>query len=97
MYETDIKMINQRSHTSAVLKALFVVFLWATSWIFIKIGLQDIPALTFAGLRYTLAFICLVPMVILTQGTKSGLSISKRDWSRLLVLGILLYSVTQGI
>jgi drug/metabolite transporter (DMT)-like permease len=89
-------MINQRSHITAILKALFIAFLWATSWVFIKIGLEDIPALTFAGIRYTLAFICLVPVVILTQRTQSFLSVSKRDWSHLLVLGLLLYSVTQG-
>lgn len=95
--ETDTKMVNRKSHTFAVLKALFVVFLWATSWVLIKIGLQDIPALTFAGLRYTLAFICLVPVVLFTKRTRSlFLSVSKRDWCRLLVLGILLYSVTQG-
>ena len=29
-------------HLVAGLQALFVVFLWATSWVFIKIGLQDI-------------------------------------------------------
>jgi drug/metabolite transporter (DMT)-like permease len=89
-------MINQRLRTTTVLKALFVVFLWATSWVFIKIGLQDIPALTFAGIRYTLAFICLIPVVFLTQGAKPLLSVAKRDWIHLLVLGLLLYSVTQG-
>lgn len=89
-------MINQRSRTIAVGKALFVVFLWATSWVFIKIGLKDIPALTFAGIRYTLAFICLVPVVFLNRGAKHLLSVSKRDWIHLLVLGLLLYSVTQG-
>src|SRR3989304_1017227 len=37
---------------SAALVALFVVFLWATSWVLIKFGLETIPPLTFAGLRY---------------------------------------------
>jgi len=46
---------------TAVLQALFVTFLWSTSWVLIKIGLEQIPALTFAGLRYSLAFLCLVP------------------------------------
>lgn len=45
-------------HTRAVLQALLVTFLWSTSWVLIKIGLADIPALTFAGLRYVLAFWC---------------------------------------
>ena len=31
-------------HTWAVLQALFVTFLWSTSWVFIKFGLADIPA-----------------------------------------------------
>lgn len=89
-------MVPQRSHISTVLIALFVVFLWATSWVFIKIGLEDIPALTFAGLRYTLAFLCLIPVVVLAQRNKVLLSIEKPLWSRLVFLGILLYTVTQG-
>jgi drug/metabolite transporter (DMT)-like permease len=39
----------------AILQALFVTFLWSTSWVLVKIGLEDIPAVTFAGLRYFLA------------------------------------------
>jgi drug/metabolite transporter (DMT)-like permease len=52
---------SQKIHQQAVLQALLVTFLWSTSWVLIKIGLQDIPALTFAGLRYSLAFVCLLP------------------------------------
>ena len=50
--------------TRARFQALFVTFLWSTSWVLIKIGLQDIPALTFAGLRYGLAFLCLLPFLL---------------------------------
>ena len=42
---------NLSPQFKAVLQALFVTFLWSTSWVFIKFGLVDIPALTFAGLR----------------------------------------------
>ena len=84
------------SHSKAVLQALFVVFLWATSWVLIKIGLQDIPALTFAGLRYTLAFLCLLPLVFLSRQKTSLRKISKGTLWQLLVLGLLLYTITQG-
>ncbi|MES0361639.1 MAG: DMT family transporter, partial [Anaerolineales bacterium] len=84
------------SHTKAVFQALFVVFLWATSWVLIKIGLQDIPALTFAGLRYTLAFLCILPFVLLSRQMRSVGKISKRTWWQLLGLGLLLYTITQG-
>jgi len=36
----------------AILLALLVTFIWSTSWVFIKIGLREMPAITFAGLRY---------------------------------------------
>ena len=59
----------QRSpHFTAVFQALFVTFLWSTSWVLIKIGLEDIPALTFAGLRYGLASLCLLPFFFRSKG-----------------------------
>lgn len=84
------------SRLSAVLVALFVVFLWATSWVLIKIGLEEIPPLTFAGLRYMLAFLCLLPFAVLTQRKPSSLPITRRVLSQLIVLGLLLYALTQG-
>lgn len=80
----------------AILLALFVVFLWATSWVLIKIGLEDIPALTFAGLRYSLGFVCLLPVFALTDGPHTLRSISRRSWLRLALLGLLFYTLTQG-
>jgi drug/metabolite transporter (DMT)-like permease len=86
----------ESSHLASVVIALFVVFLWATSWVLIKIGLEEIPALTFAGLRYMIAFICLFPFAVLVQRKEASLSISRRVLGQLLVLGILLYALTQG-
>jgi drug/metabolite transporter (DMT)-like permease len=85
-----------KPHLRAVFQALFVVFLWATSWVLIKVGLQDIPALTFAGLRYVLAFLCLAPVMLLPVQHSSLRSLSAGSWRRLLLLGLLLYTVTQG-
>lgn len=81
---------------TAVLQALFVTFLWSTSWVIIKSGLSDIPALTFAGLRYFAAFLCLLPFTLLRTTSVSWGQLSRRDWIRLAVLGILYYSITQG-
>jgi drug/metabolite transporter (DMT)-like permease len=91
-----MKLLNTNSRIFTVLIALLVVFLWATSWVLIKIGLHDIPALTFAGLRYTLAFMSLMPVIFLAKKESTFRSISKRTWSHLFVLGLLLYAVTQG-
>ena len=42
-----------RQHAMAVLQGLLVTFLWSTSWILVKIGLDDLDLapLSFAGLR----------------------------------------------
>ena len=68
-----------RPHLAAVLQALFVTFLWSTSWVLIKIGLDDITALTFAGLRYFLAFLFLIPLT-LRREHRRGLQGLSRRW-----------------
>lgn len=83
-------------HSTAILQALLVTFLWSTSWVFIKIGLADIPALTFAGLRYSLAFLCLLPIVLRPQQRAALKALTRRDWLWLMVLGLVFYALTQG-
>jgi drug/metabolite transporter (DMT)-like permease len=80
----------------AVLQALLVTFLWSTSWVLIKIGLLDIPPLPFAGLRYALAFVSLLPFAIRSRQFVSLRPLSAKMWARLIALGLLLYTVTQG-
>jgi len=84
------------SHWGAVGQALLVTFLWSTSYILVKIGLVDIPPITFAGLRYSLAFLVLLPFFF-RQGQASRLrTLTRRDWARLVVLGLLFYAIMQG-
>ena len=72
--------------------------LWASSWVLIKLGLREsLPALTFAGLRYTSAFICLAPFVLLSTTNRTLIaSLTRKDWGRLALLGIVYYTLTQG-
>jgi drug/metabolite transporter (DMT)-like permease len=86
-----------RSHLVAVLQALLVTFLWSTSWVLIKIGLADIPALTFAGLRYFMAFGLLLLMGFRTQSFKALRQLSRQSWGELALLGIVMYTLTQGM
>ncbi len=85
-----------KPHTIAVLQALLVTFLWSTSWVLIKFGLVDIPPLTFAGLRYALAFLILLPFTLGSKRRRELKSLSSRQWGLLLLLGLLFYAVVQG-
>ncbi len=89
--------MSARSHLAPVLQALFVTFLWSTSWILIKVGLEDIPALTFAGLRYTLAFLVLAPFAVARREHREAIrSLGWQQWAQLGLLGLVFYTVTQG-
>jgi drug/metabolite transporter (DMT)-like permease len=82
----------------AILQATLVTFLWSTSWVLIKIGLRgDLPPITFAGLRYGLACLCLAPFVLLNRGHREALGkIHLNVWLQLLLLGIVYYTFAQG-
>jgi drug/metabolite transporter (DMT)-like permease len=78
------------------MQALLVTFLWSTSWVLIKTGLRDMPALPFAGLRYSLAFLCLLPLALRTPYVGVLRSLRGQDWVQLGFLGLLYYALTQG-
>lgn len=87
-----------RPPTRAIVQALLVTFLWSTSWVLIKLGLRaSLPAITFAGLRYSLAFLCLLPFVLVNPAHRAALrALSRAAWARLALLGIVFYVLTQG-
>lgn len=84
------------SRSVSILQALFVVFLWATSWVFIKIGLNEIPPIIFAGLRYFLAFVVLLVVLLFNNARKEILVLPRKLWRQLIILGLLFYAGTQG-
>ena len=87
---------NLSPHLSAILLALLVTFLWSTSFVIIKLGLKEIPPLTFAGLRYSIAFVCLLPFIFTKKNIPVVKNLEKNDWIKLILLGILFYAFTQG-
>ena len=87
----------RRSRRFQIFLALFVTFLWSTSWVLIKFGLEEIPPISFAGIRYMLAFLVLASAVAANETRREELrNLRRRDWLHLSVLGILFYSLTQG-
>ena len=76
----------------AVFLALLVTFLWSTSWILIKRGLQEIPPLAFAGLRYGLAFLLLCPAMWTRRAEVRRLTPGR--WAQLAALGLVFYALS---
>jgi uncharacterized membrane protein len=88
--------VHSRPHLVAVAQALLVVCLWATSWVLMKVGLRDLPALTFAGLRYALAALCVLPFALRGDSLSALRRMDRGEWLRLALFGLLQYTITQG-
>jgi drug/metabolite transporter (DMT)-like permease len=84
--------------TAAVGIALFVTFLWSTSWVLIKVGLDDLslPPLGFAGARYVLASAVLLPFALPAIRRAAPWRGGRSVLARVLALGVVLYAGAQG-
>ena len=86
--------MNRSERLRAILQALLVTFLWSTSWVLIKKSIHDLPPLIFAGLRYALAAVFLIPA--LWKNRSDVRQLSKQQWISLVLLGLVFYTLTQG-
>lgn len=83
----------------ATAAAIAVTFLWSSSWVLIRIGLdqESLPPILFAALRYLLAGVQLLAWVQARSGLRRRFAVMDReDWRRLAVLGLVFYALTQG-
>lgn len=86
-----------RTHRgAAILQAILVTLLWSSSYILIKIGLLELPPLTFASLRYFLAFLTLVFFQRLRRGETLPKRLNSRNWGALVGLGLTLYALVPA-
>lgn len=83
-----------REYLIALLMGLLVTFLWSTSYVLVKIGLHELPPLTFAAYRYMIASTALFILTLLKGGLGAT---AKRDLPKFVFLGITGYSVAQGL
>ena len=87
---------NKSSHMVSIFQALLVTFLWSTSFIIIKWGLIEIPPITYAGLRYIIAFLCFIPFVAKRKYINEIKVLKPAQWKKLILLGFVFYTFTQG-
>lgn len=84
------------SHAAAIFLALLVTFLWSTSWMIIKAGLEGLPPFFLAGLRFTTAGIVLLPIALRNGSLRTLRRVTGRELMALVAVGLLYYGITQG-
>ena len=73
---------------------LVLCLIWGSTWLFIKIGLTDLPPLTFAGIRFVIASLILF-MIIWVRRLR--LPRNRKDWWLLALTGFLSFSLNYGL
>lgn len=68
--------------------------IWGTTWLFIKIGLEDLPPVSFAGIRFVIAALVLL-LIIIFQRTP--LPRTRRDIALIVGTGLLSFAVNYGL
>lgn len=91
-----IDQTNNPSRGAAIGLALLVTFLWSTSWVLIRFGLKEVPALTFAGLRYVIAALCLLPFLFTSKNRQAMRAMDRSLWLQLAAMGLVFYAIAQG-
>ncbi|MBA3385141.1 MAG: DMT family transporter [Verrucomicrobiota bacterium] len=67
---------------------------WSSTWLAIKVGLADLPPISFAALRFLIAFIVLLAVSI---GRVPLLPKNRADWLLLAFTGVLMFAVNYGL
>lgn len=73
---------------------LLLCVIWGSTWLFIKLGLEDLPPLTFAGIRFVIACLILFTIIWLRH---IRLPAARVDWILLAVTGVLSFSLNYGL
>ena len=79
------------SRALALLEALLVSMVWASSFILVKIALTELGPLTIGGLRYFIGFACLLPFL-----RRRNFSLTRAQWLRMALLGFSAYTLANG-
>jgi drug/metabolite transporter (DMT)-like permease len=73
---------------------LLLATIWGSTWLFIKVGLQDLPPFTFAAIRFVVAS---APLVAWLAIRRRPLRYPAADWRLMVVTGLLTFTVNYAL
>ncbi len=71
-----------------------LIFVWGSTWLFIKVGLEDLPPFTFVWIRFAIA---LVPLLIGMVALGLKLPRKASEWGLLSFTGVLTFTLGYGL
>lgn len=77
-----------------VIVFLILCLIWGSTWLFIKLGLEDLPPFTFAGIRFIIAALILCAIVVIRR---RPLPRAWRDWVFIAGTGLMAFTFNYGL
>ena len=68
--------------------------IWSTVWLFIKLGVRDVPPVTFAAMRLIIAILVMVPVTIALKTPRPRY---RREWGYVAGTGVILLGLNYGL
>ena len=68
--------------------------IWGSTWLFIKLGLQDLPPISFAGIRFVIASLILLTIVLIRGRPFPR---ARSDWALIAATGVLAFAINYGL
>jgi drug/metabolite transporter (DMT)-like permease len=73
---------------------LILCCIWGSTWLFIKLGLADLPPITFAGIRFVIASSILTALVL---ARRARLPRTRNDWKLIAISGVSSFTLNYGL
>jgi drug/metabolite transporter (DMT)-like permease len=67
---------------------------WSSTWLAIKVGLRDLPPISYAGIRFLIAIVVLLAV---SAGRVRLLPVRRSDYALLGLTGVLMFGVNYGL
>ena len=80
--------------SSPLLVWILLSAIWGSTWLFIKIGLDDLPPFTLAWLRF---FVALLPLLLLCLIRRKTFPKDRHSWTVIGVTGLLMFTVNYAL
>jgi drug/metabolite transporter (DMT)-like permease len=78
----------------AIAEGILAATIWASSFVFIKMGLVYFAPITLAGVRYFVAFLLLLPLIVCGEKKRNPSTLS--HWVCLVLMGLCAYTIGNG-
>src|SRR5436305_526625 len=73
---------------------LLLCCIWGSTWLFIKLGLRDLPPVSFAAVRFLLASVILFAIV---AARRVRLPRTRSEWALIAGTGVLAFTLNYGL